>query len=135
MQFFAALLSTVALAVSTTATPLHVTERSELIVNAPRLTVPHGGDIWPIKSTQQVCWDISNPPPNTQNATGVLYLGFLANGSENLDLDHPLKTGFLLSDGCTSVTVPEVPTGDNYIVDLMGDSGDVTDAFSIVPSE
>jgi hypothetical protein len=68
--------------------------------------------------------------------------------------DHPLKTGFLLSDGCTSVTVPEVPTGDNYIVDrkssqvvfangqiltgrgtVMGDSGDVTDAFSIVPSE
>jgi hypothetical protein len=88
MQFFAILLSTVALAVSTTATPLHVAERSELIVNAPRLTVPAGGATWPIYSIQQVCWDTTNPPPNTQNATGTLYLGHVQDGSENLDLSE-----------------------------------------------
>jgi hypothetical protein len=35
MQFFTALLSVLALAVSTTATPVHVAERSELIVVVP----------------------------------------------------------------------------------------------------
>lgn len=88
MQLFAVLLSTVALALSTTATPLHVAERSELIVIAPPLTQPSAGDIWTIDSTQQVCWDTSNLPPNTQNAKGVLYLGYLEDGSENLDLSE-----------------------------------------------
>ena len=91
MQFFAVLLSTAALAVSTIAIPLHVAERSELIVNAPPVTQPQAGAKWPIGSTQQVCWDVSYLPPNTEGATGTLYLGHLDNGSENLDLGELLK--------------------------------------------
>lgn len=135
MQMFAVLLSAVALAVSTTATPLHVAKRAELIVIAPPITEPQAGAVWPIGSTQQVCWDTSELPSYTQNAKGTLYYGFIANESENLNLQDPLKTGFLLADGCTDVTVPDVITGDNYIVDLMGDSGDISSQFSIVPAE
>ena len=99
MQFFAVLLSTVALAVSTIATPLHVAERSDLIVIAPPITQPQPGDIWPVGSTQQVCWDTSYLPPDAQDATGTIYLGFLENDSENLNTGEllPVKSAIELT--------------------------------------
>jgi len=39
-----------------------------------------------------------------------------------------------LSDGCTDVVVPDVAPRDTYIVDLMGDSADISATFSIVVS-
>ncbi|KAH9039886.1 hypothetical protein EDB85DRAFT_2141002 [Lactarius pseudohatsudake] len=106
MQFFTALLSALVLAVSTTATPVHVTERSELVVDSPIITSPTRGEIWPILSQQVV------------NSDDKLY--------------WELASGFLLTVGSQNVTVPNVPPKNKYVIALIGGSGDLSPEFSIV---
>jgi hypothetical protein len=89
MQFFTALLSVLALAVSTTATPVHVAERSELIVVVPHITQPQGNDqTYYVGSTQTCCWETDDIPASAAKQTGTLILGHYEHGSssENLDL-------------------------------------------------
>jgi len=101
----------------------------------PTITSPQAGDTWTVGEQRNVTWDTSLVPPgNTQ--TGQILLGFLttdSNGSvdEHLQVDSPLATGFLLSAGWATVTVPNVEDRDDYIVDLMGDSGNVSPKFTI----
>lgn len=103
MKFFTAIVSVLALAVSTTtATP--VDARAELIVVTPHITAPADGDVWTIGSEQLVQWDTSAIPDEAKNQTGSIVLGFDdGTGSENLDfgklpLPHhcsPVVTGKL----------------------------------------
>jgi len=134
MQFFTTLLSALVLAVSTTATPVRIAERAKLIVYGPPITSPQGGDTWFVGSKQVVSWDTTNMPPAAANYTGTIYLGYHEDGSisEHLDIselfecfgchrthtrvENPLATGFLLSTGYQSVTVPYVVPRDRYIV-------------------
>ncbi|KAH8989051.1 hypothetical protein EDB92DRAFT_892011 [Lactarius akahatsu] len=134
MQFFTALLSALVLAVSTTATPIHVAERSELIVYSPTITSPTEGAIWPILSQQVVKWSTSGIPRDAQNNTGSILLGYLEDGddSEHLDYEHPLAEGFFLTAGSQIITVPNVPLKDTYIIAVMGDSGNSSPKISIV---
>ncbi|KAI9508336.1 hypothetical protein F5148DRAFT_1197422 [Russula earlei] len=129
MQLFTALLSVLALASSTTASPV---ERSDLIVVTPAITSPTKGSTWKIASNQFVKWDTSRIPPSASNQTGTILLGFY-NGtrSENLDVDHPLAQGFKLTTGSQVVTVPNVPHRTTYFVVLVGDSGDSSPEFTI----
>jgi len=86
MQFFTAILSALALAVSTTtATP--VDARGALIVVTPPVTSPKAGDIWPIGSGQLVQWDTSGIPDQARDYTGSIVLGYDDgfSSSENLD--------------------------------------------------
>jgi len=86
MQFFAAILSALALAVSTTtATP--VDGRAALDVVSPPITSPHAGDVWPVGSEQLVQWDTSGIPGEAQGNTGSIVLGYDDgfSSSENLD--------------------------------------------------
>ncbi|KAH8994361.1 hypothetical protein EDB86DRAFT_3078214 [Lactarius hatsudake] len=134
MQFFTALLSALVLAVSTTATPVHVAERSELIVVSPTITSPTEGEIWPILSQQVVKWSTSEIPREGQNNTGTILLGYLEdnNPSEHLDYEHPLAEGFFLTAGSQSITVPNVPPKGNYVIALLGDSSNLSSMISIV---
>jgi len=133
MQFFTAILSALALAAATTASPVHIAERSELIVVTPTITKPAQGDEWPIGSTTQVCWKTHDIPPEASNYKGSVLLGYDdGTDSENLDTDHPLASGFLLTAGCVDVTVPNVTPRTTYFVVLVGDSGDTSGQFSIV---
>ncbi|KNZ82074.1 hypothetical protein J132_08257 [Termitomyces sp. J132] len=65
----------------------------------------------------------------------MIVLGWVEQGSlnEHLDLDHPLAKDFELSDRRATITVPNVPPKDNYIVVVFGDSGNRSPAFSIKP--
>ncbi|KAH9168462.1 hypothetical protein EDB89DRAFT_2073897 [Lactarius sanguifluus] len=134
MQFLATLLSALVLSVSTIATPIHVAERSELIVVSPEVTSPTEGAIWPIGSKQPVTWDTSKIPPSGQNNTGRILLGYFQDDddSEHLDWEHPLAHGFLLTAGCQNITVPKVPPKDTYFIALFGDSGNLSPKISIV---
>jgi hypothetical protein len=151
MQFFTALLSVLAIAVSTTAAPVHVAERSELIVVAPHITQPQGNDqTYYIGSTQTCCWETDGIPSSAiVGQTGTLVLGHYDPGStsENLDLgelfrvtlvpvafesteltlvlEHPLSSGFLLTAGCVNYVVPNVPAGDSYFLVRKSQSGHV----------
>jgi hypothetical protein len=89
MNLFTALLSTLALAASTTtATP--VEPRAELIVVAPHVLSPAANDNWPVGTQQTVKWDTTQIPPQAQNFTGSLYLGYEdGTGSENLSRKLP----------------------------------------------
>ena len=86
MQFFAVLLSTVSLALSTIATPLNVAERSEL-VSEPTYILPKEGTVWQIPYTEWVCWTLPvAPAPGTM---GTIYIGNLTeNGTPMLNLSE-----------------------------------------------
>ena len=85
MKFFTAIVSVLALAVSTTsATPIDA--RAELIVVTPHITSPADGDVWTVGSEQLVQWDTSAIPDEAKSQTGSIVLGFDdGTGSENLD--------------------------------------------------
>ncbi|KAH9080198.1 hypothetical protein EDB83DRAFT_2310491 [Lactarius deliciosus] len=122
MQFFTALLSALVLA------------RSKLVVVSPAITSPTEGEIWPMLSQQVVKWSTSEIPPNGRNNTGKILLGYLEDNdpSEHLDYEHPLAEGFFLTAGSQSITVPNVPPKDTYIIAVLGDSGNTSPIISIV---
>jgi hypothetical protein len=45
--------------------------------------------------------------------------------------DHPLAEGFDIRDGHRTIRVPDVPPRNNYIVVVMGDSGNRSPEFTI----
>ncbi|KAN0127312.1 hypothetical protein V8E53_014563 [Lactarius tabidus] len=111
---------------------VHALPLAKRIVVSPQITSPTATTIWTVGNQVTVTWDTSNiPPPG--NFTGQLVLGYLTSGSssENLDVDNPLAANFLLSAGSVQITVPNVPTGTNYIVVLFGDSGNASPQFTI----
>ncbi|PPR07270.1 hypothetical protein CVT26_012430 [Gymnopilus dilepis] len=56
----------------------------------------------------------------------------MENNSENLDIAHPLATGFPLTTGSVKVVLPKnVTARDDYFVVLFGDSGNKSPKFKI----
>ncbi|KAH9924658.1 uncharacterized protein BXZ73DRAFT_2512, partial [Epithele typhae] len=102
-------------------------------VVAPHISAPAAGAQWAVGSVQTVVWDTADVPPEAWFAPGTLVLGHVEEGStnEHLDLMHPLAEGFLLISGKAKVTVPSVEARDDYVVVLIGDSGNVSGKFSI----
>ncbi|KAJ3567739.1 hypothetical protein NP233_g6173 [Leucocoprinus birnbaumii] len=93
----------------------------------PHITNPHEGTVWVVGSKELVTWETDNLPPPSQitNLMGRVILGFQANNN------HPLAQNFKITDGNVSITVPNVPPRDDYIIVLMGDSGNSSPAFAI----
>ena len=86
MQIIAALISALALASSTSAlTVSDPVTRGEDIVYAPPITSPKAGAVWHAGTEKTIKWDTSSIPHNAK-VYGQLLLGYLENGSENLDL-------------------------------------------------
>ncbi|KAF6761500.1 hypothetical protein DFP72DRAFT_1061728 [Ephemerocybe angulata] len=102
-------------------------------VIAPKITSPTASSVWPVGSTQTVTWDTSDFPPDNQitNPIGKVILGHDSGDSLNLDLQNPLAQGFKLRDGKVSVVVPNVPPRKDYLIVLMGDSGNTSPSFAI----
>lgn len=100
-------------------------------VVAPPITYPTAGVIWTAGSNEKVTWDASTIPSRDSGAIGMLILGWLDDTGENLQLDNPVEQNIPLVDGEVTITVPDVPERDNYILCLFGDSGDITEPFTI----
>jgi len=100
------------------------------IVIDPLITSPNADTVWTPGNSEVVTWDTSAIPP-TGTFTGMLLLGHPSAGSENLDLQNPLASGFSLRDGSVRVTCPTVSPGNDYIVVLFGDSGNASPQFTI----
>ncbi|KAH9992025.1 hypothetical protein BJV77DRAFT_1004014 [Russula vinacea] len=101
---------------------------------APPITNPQAGTVWNSGEDVTVTWDTSTRPGQVSNPVGSVVLGFIqpdGSGGENLDIDNPLAQGFQLDDGQVTFTVPSVPTKNNYIVALIGDSGNISPQFTI----
>jgi len=109
-------------------------------VVAPHITNPHEGTIWMVGQRELVAWQVyktsifnspliesspsretDNLPPDSQitNPNGRVILGYQANDSLNLDLDHPLAQNFKLRAGNVTIIVPNVPPRDDYIIVRM----------------
>ncbi|KAJ7134790.1 hypothetical protein C8R44DRAFT_730130 [Mycena epipterygia] len=120
-------------------------------VYSPPIITPHGSTKWVRGTEVNVTWSTSDIPKSITNPKGRILLGRLEAGSssENLDIgkfprfvherflswspysDHPLAAGFDIRDGRCTVSVPDVPPRDNYIIVLMGDSGNRSPEFMI----
>ncbi|KAJ3485266.1 hypothetical protein NLI96_g5080 [Meripilus lineatus] len=79
-------------------------------VFVPPVTYPHQGTVWVVGQKHNVTWDTSNPPKSITNPKGRI---ILAKGGL-LNLSNPLATNFTVMDGRIEITVPNVPTGDDY---------------------
>ncbi|KAJ3553668.1 hypothetical protein NM688_g3484 [Phlebia brevispora] len=118
------------------AAPFHPVEperREVLSVYDPKILNPTAQTVWVVGETYEVTWDTSGLPPaaNITNLIGQVVLGQLSDDSENLNLNNPLASGFLITDGEVSITVPSVTPG-SYIIVLFGDSGNTSPQFQIV---
>jgi hypothetical protein len=114
----------------TTAAPVHPVE---LLAWSPTILTPTQFTIWPRGSIQTVTWATNNIPEEKLNSTGLLLLGYMANDSENLDIQHPLAVNFPIISGEVTFTVPENATAcGNAIVVLFGDSGNASPEFAII---
>ena len=125
MQFFAVLLLTITLAVSTIATPFHVAERRDIA--PPNIIVPQTRDKWILGFAALLCWDVD--PQQDSDATGSAYLGNwltefdILSGSYSSDPSHyvchrthtrvdpQIASSFPLSIGCTNVDLDGVFPG------------------------
>ncbi|KAF8488646.1 hypothetical protein F5888DRAFT_1893003 [Russula emetica] len=139
MQLFTVLLTALALVSSTTALPVAVahdaSRRSEDIVYSPPIMSPSQGTVWKVGSQQIVTWDASSVPVGAEGNKGTIMLGYADNTeSEHLNYKHPLADGFLLTAGQQSITVPNVPKKSTYFVAVLGDSGNISQKFTISPS-
>ncbi|KAJ7245029.1 hypothetical protein B0H12DRAFT_1128339 [Mycena haematopus] len=114
--------------------PLGLKTPSRRGVYSPPITSPDASTTWARESTVTVTWSTAAIPQSITNPTGRLLLGYLNPGSSNehLDLGHPLAEGFDIRDGNRTIRVPDVPPRDNYIVVLIGSSGNRSPEFKIV---
>ncbi|TFY62045.1 hypothetical protein EVG20_g6844 [Dentipellis fragilis] len=125
MKFTNALTSTfvfpaAALSTMTAAAPLEPRD-----VYDPRVTYPHTGTVWIVGQRHNVTWDTSDAPVNITNPIGTIKLG-----ANNIILPITLATGFSVLSGRHEVTVPDVDSGEYFLV-FFGDSGDWSDTFTI----
>ncbi|KAL4265390.1 Ser-Thr-rich glycosyl-phosphatidyl-inositol-anchored membrane family-domain-containing protein [Pleurotus pulmonarius] len=99
----------------------------------PPITSPDANTVWRVGDKVNVTWDTTDIPPDSQitNPIGRVVLGFETSESLNLMVDSPLAQGFLLKNGQVSITVPNVPPRNNYIVVVFGDSGNTSPQFRI----
>ncbi|KIJ62732.1 hypothetical protein HYDPIDRAFT_169054 [Hydnomerulius pinastri MD-312] len=97
----------------------------------PPITSPTASSVWHVGDKQTVTWSTANLPSNPSNPNGMLVLGYMYNNSENLMLDSPLATNLNYAAGQAQITVPNVPTRQDYIVVLFGDSGNASPQFTI----
>ncbi|GAW00154.1 hypothetical protein LENED_001654 [Lentinula edodes] len=87
--------------------------------------------VWKVNDHADVTWITTGAPAQITNPNGTILLGHMSdNGSENLDLQHPLASYVNLTLGKATIEVPDVPTG-RYIIVLMGDSGNRSPEFMI----
>ncbi|KAK7469367.1 hypothetical protein VKT23_003842 [Stygiomarasmius scandens] len=104
------------------------------VINPP-IIKPDASTVWTVGQAETVTWDTSGLPPDSQitNPTGTVVLGFIEDGDDSLHLmlDDPLAKGFSIRDGQVNITVPSVTPRSDYIIVLMGDSGNASPKFTI----
>ncbi|EST04518.1 Ser-Thr-rich glycosyl-phosphatidyl-inositol-anchored membrane family [Kalmanozyma brasiliensis GHG001] len=107
------------------------------IVYNPHITRPRAETVWTAGKTHTVKWDTSDMPPEAENYKGVIKLGYLpADGSGGENLHWTLADGFAIKDGKTKVTLPaDLEERNDYIVVVMGDSGNASEKFTIRKAE
>ncbi|EJC97856.1 uncharacterized protein FOMMEDRAFT_97946 [Fomitiporia mediterranea MF3/22] len=104
----------------------------------PPVLAPNASTVWTVGDTQTVVWCVntSGLPEQITNRQGTVLLGFLndTSGDEHLMIDSPLASGFDITSGSVDVVVPDVEPRTDYIIALLGDSGNISPKFTIKSS-
>ena len=104
-----------------------------IIVN-PKIFVPNNQTVWYVGCQADIAWDTSQivtTGPLQTETSGPIMLGYIIppNPSEHLFLT--LVPNVNLTLGFAHITVPNVPTRNDYIVVVFGDSGNASPPFTI----
>ncbi|PPQ65146.1 hypothetical protein CVT24_011041 [Panaeolus cyanescens] len=137
-MLFTSFIASVLLATASLTSAAPINAPQELIVFSPPITSPTAAEAWRAGTHQIVKWS-KQPIPFFNANTGVLLLGHMKNGSENLDVEHPLASGFPINTGSVEFTLPKnIPERSDYFVvckfhssNLFGDSGNKSPKFKI----
>ncbi|KAI0357430.1 hypothetical protein OH77DRAFT_1422287 [Trametes cingulata] len=134
MQIVSFALAALAFAFPTLAKPISWSRRDAV---SPPITNPSAGTVWRTGETQTITWDVTAlNGARPSNPLAKIILGTIgADGQEKLMFGTPLLSGIPILGGKVTLTVPSVPTGDNYIICLFGSSDDVSTPFTIVGAE
>lgn len=105
------------------------------IVYNPPVTVPKTGTVWTAGDKHTVRWtvDQASIPAEAKNYKGIVKLGYIpADGSGGYNLKWTLADNFPITDESIEVTLPsDLQTRQDYIIVLMGDSGNRSKKFTI----
>lgn len=106
------------------------------LVYNPHITCPVASTVWTAGHSYTVEWDTSDIPAEAESYKGMIKLGYTpADGAGGLNLHWTLADGFPIKDGKVQVTLPEhLNERDDYIVVVMGDSGNASHMFTIKPA-
>ncbi|KAL5482502.1 hypothetical protein ACEPAI_9096 [Sanghuangporus weigelae] len=116
--------------------PLVLVSGGRRDVANPPVISPNASTVWVVGRADTVLWDTSDLPQQITNLQGTVVLGFLndSSGNEHLLIDSPLASGFDIRSGQIDIVVPDVEPRTDYIIALMGDSGNISDKFTITSS-
>ncbi|PWN43292.1 hypothetical protein IE81DRAFT_94370 [Ceraceosorus guamensis] len=105
------------------------------IVYNPKITSPTAETVWNAGQTYKVTWSTDDIPADAKEYKGMVKLGYEpADGEGGLNLKKTLAKDFQLTDNEVEVTIPEnQEERSDYIIVLMGDSGNASPHFTIKP--
>ncbi|KAJ7589514.1 hypothetical protein C8J56DRAFT_826742 [Mycena floridula] len=126
MQFKSFVLSAL-LAVSANAAALSLT-RAANDVWVPKITSPVTGTVWVIGTRVKVTWSLDDEPANVSNG-GKIFLRKAGQVTSVGDLTPAFD--LKAADGSFELTVPVVTPGSDYEIILFGDSGNISEDFTI----
>ncbi|KIJ39673.1 hypothetical protein M422DRAFT_49531 [Sphaerobolus stellatus SS14] len=104
-------------------------KKAALTVFDPPITFPTPGSTFTRGQTITVTWDTSGIPVGTPNQGQIILLRLIGSGENHVS---DLASGFLLTSGSVQITWPtDVPPGNNYALNLFGDSGNVYGPYTL----
>jgi len=89
--------------------------------------------VWTIGTKLNVTWSLADEPVNITNGIGMVILAksqIRFNDAPG-GFQDPLASGFDIRLGTIEITVPDVTPADDYEVVLFGDSGNISQDFTI----
>ncbi|KZP20286.1 hypothetical protein FIBSPDRAFT_789637 [Athelia psychrophila] len=107
----------------TSAAPLTLEKRD---VWDPKVTYPTKGTVWKSGSKYTVTWETSDEPAQVTNPNGQIYLR-----QGDSTPPNALASDFRLDSGSAQITVPSGSSGSDFVIVLMGDSGNWSGQFTI----
>lgn len=132
VNLFSSALSLVALVSAAVPTLAYDSESlNARLVYDPQILYPDCKTEWTVGQRVNVTWNASDMPRQFRNLTGVIRLGHIEEGSPNEHLANTLAKNFKMADGNVTFTVPKVDERNDYVVVLMGDSGNHSPKFTI----
>ncbi|KAF5330268.1 hypothetical protein D9758_014450 [Tetrapyrgos nigripes] len=111
--------------------PTPPTRRNEFIAWAPHIQTPVKSATWYLNTVQNVTWDVSDIPEEKRFSNGTLVLARPKKYNEHLDLERPLAKDFPLSRGFVEFYLSNRTRGQGFAVCLLGDSGNLSELFTI----